>query len=236
MFTRSAAIYDAVYSKWDYAALANRLHGLIQRHRRTADAGLLDVACGTGSYLFHLRSRYAVEGVDLDPGMLAVARRKVPDVPLHQADMAAFDVGRQFGAVVCLGSSIGYARTLPRLRQAVASLARHALPGGVVIVEPWFSSEVWEVGRLTAELVDRPDLKIARILVSTAEDTVSILDIHYLVARREGVEHFSERHELGLFSDAEYLDAFRDADLDVCHDPEGLLGRGLYIGLKPQVP
>jgi hypothetical protein len=53
------------------------------------------------------------------------------------------------------------------------------------------------------------------------------------VATSEGVSHFVEHHEMGLFTDDEYQKAFRNAGLTVIHDPEGLTGRGLYIGLKP---
>jgi len=35
-----------------------------------------------------------------------------------------------------------------------------------------------------------------------------------------------------LFTEKEYLDAFRSAGLEVIHDAEGLDGRGMYIGLK----
>jgi hypothetical protein len=38
---------------------------------------------------------------------------------------------------------------------------------------------------------------------------------------------------LGLFTSEEYLEAFRKTNLTVSHDPIGLDGRGLYIGLKP---
>lgn len=232
MFTGSAAIYDAINAdRLDYVAAADRLRALIGRHAGAHDATLLDVACGTGAYLVHFREQYAVEGVDLDAGMLAVARQKLPDVPLHEADMADFDLGRRFGVVVCLGSSIGYARTLPVLRQTVANLARHAVDGGVVLVEPWFTPKVWEPGRLSADLTDRPDLKIARVLVSAVGDGVSLLDIHYLVATPGGVERFVERHEMGLFARDEYVAAFRDAGLDVVHESTGPLGRGLYVGV-----
>jgi SAM-dependent methyltransferase len=233
MFTKSAAIHDAIHAaRFDAAAAANTVHTLIQAHKQTAGNMLLDVACGTGAYLRQVRDHYAVAGLDLDPGMLAVARQQLPDVPLHQVDLVDFDLDRRFDAVLCLGSSIGYVETVDRLRQAVATLARHTLPGGLVIVEPWFGPEVWEQGRLTADLVDQPTLKIARVLVSGLDGRVSTLDIHYLVARPEKVERFTEHHRLGLFTHEEYLTAFRAADLDVTYDPHGLLGRGLYVGVR----
>jgi hypothetical protein len=105
----------------------------------------------------------------------------------------------------------------------------------VVVVEPWFPPEVWESGRLTADLVDQPALKIARLLLSGREGDVSTLDIHYLVGRPEGVESFTEHHRLALFSHDAYMTAFRAAALEVTHDPVGLLGRGLYIGVRPAV-
>jgi ubiquinone/menaquinone biosynthesis C-methylase UbiE len=94
MFTKSAAIYDAIHAaRFDAAAAANTVHTLIQAHKQTTGNALLDVACGTGAYLLQLRSHYDVEGLDLDPGMLAVAHQKLPDVPLHQADLVDFDLG-----------------------------------------------------------------------------------------------------------------------------------------------
>jgi SAM-dependent methyltransferase len=233
MFTKSATIYDAIYAaRFDIDAAASMVHALIQTHKRTTGNTLLDVACGTGAYLERLRPSYAVEGLDLDPAMLAVARQKLPGVPLHLDDLVDFDLGRRFDAVLCLGSSIGYVETVGRLEQAIGSLVRHTAPGGVVVVEPWFGPDLWETGRLTADLVDQPALKIARVLVSGREGNVSSLDVHYLVARPEGVEHFSEQHRLGLFRHEEYVAAFREAGVDVMHEAEGLLGRGLYIGVR----
>jgi hypothetical protein len=78
----------------------------------------------------------------------------------------------------------------------------------------------------------RTALKIARVLVSGREGNVSTLDVHYLVAQPEGVEHSSAHHRLGLFRHEEYVAAFREAGVDVMHEAEGLLGRGLYIGVR----
>lgn len=53
-----------------------------------------------------------------------------------------------------------------------------------------------------------------------------------MVATLGQIEHFTEMHETGLFKHDEYLGAFMAAGLDVVHDPDGLGGRGLYIGRK----
>jgi SAM-dependent methyltransferase len=144
--------------------------------------------------------------------------------------MADFDLGKRFDAVVCMFSSIGYVRTAERLRSAVASMARHLEPGGVLVVEPWLSPEVWVDRHVGAVFVDQPELKIARMNVGEREGNLSIFEFEYLVGTPNGLERFNERHELGLFTVEQYLEAFRAAGLEVDHDPEGPMGRGLYIG------
>jgi SAM-dependent methyltransferase len=144
--------------------------------------------------------------------------------------MADFDLGKRFDAVVCMFSSIGYVRTEERLRSAVASMARHLEPGGVLVVEPWLSPEVWVDRHVGAVFVDQPELKIARMNVGEREGNLSIFEFEYLVGTPNGLERFNERHELGLFTVEQYLEAFRAAGLEVDHDPEGPMGRGLYIG------
>mgnify|MGYP001578652037 CR=1 FL=1 len=233
MFAKSAAFYDALYSWKNYKQEAEALHALIRQHKRSAGNSLLDVACGSGAHAAELRAHYAVEGLDLDPGMLAVARQHLRDLTFHHGDMADFDLGRQFDVVTCLFSSIGYVKTLPRLRQATANMARHLLPGGVLVVEPWFAPDDYHAGFAHALFVDQPELKIARMNISEIEDSVSVLNFHYLVATPHGVEHFTERHELGLFTQADHFAALEAAGLKATYEGQGLTGRGLYLGLKP---
>jgi SAM-dependent methyltransferase len=230
VFRQSARIYDAVYSWKDYADESARVHELVQA-RKPGAATLLDVACGTGAHLAELRLWYRCEGLDLDPELLAVARERLPDVPLHEGDMRDFDLGRRFDAVTCLFSSIGYLMTVEALETAVAAMARHLEPGGVLVVEPWLSPEAVTTPHVGAVFVDEPELKIARVNNIEVDGRRSSFDFHYLVGTPQGVEHFVERHELALFTREEHLAAFRAAGLQVEHDEEGLMGRGLYIGV-----
>ena len=52
------------------------------------------------------------------------------------------------------------------------------------------------------------------------------------VGTPEGIRCFTERHELGLFSHEEYEAAFESAGLETSFDPEGLMGRGLFVGIN----
>ena len=234
MFTKSANFYNAIYSSLgkDHAAEAQQVHEIIQAHKRSAGNTLLEVACGTGIHASVLREFYQVEGLDLDKEMLAVARKDYPKIPFHQADMVHFDLGKQFDAVTCLFSSIGYVKTKQRLEQAIQTMTDHLRSSGVLVIEPWFTPDQFMVGKVFALFVDQPELKVCRMSLGEVDEKISILNFHYMVGTPRGVEFFTERHELGLFTQEEYHEAFQKAGLEVTHDLEGLDGRGLYIGVK----
>jgi hypothetical protein len=86
----------------------------------------------------------------------------------------------------------------------------------------------------TAQYIDEPNLKIARVSTSFRNGRLSWFDFHYLIATPEGTEHLVERHELGLFERSEMKAAFVDAGLAARYDEHGLTGRGLWIGVRPE--
>ncbi len=235
MYTKSAAFYDAIYSFKSYPAEAEQLDSIIQKRKLSSGNRLLDVACGTGLHIQALRTHgYEAEGLDLDENLVATARERNPGVTFHCADMMDFGLGRTFDVITCLFSAIGYVKTVERMRSAIANMARHLDPGGVLIVEPWFSPDaaLQPLGSLS---VDLPELKVARIVSMEKIGNRSVAHFHYLIGKLGGVDYLVERHELGLFSPAEYRGAFESAGLETTHDARGLIGRGLWIGVKPPV-
>jgi SAM-dependent methyltransferase len=233
-YARSAEFYDLVYAGKPYADEAAAVHARIQAHLRSGGNALLDVGCGTGGHLAHLRSHYRAEGLDLDEGLLRIARERYPDAAFHHGEMTAFDLGRRFDAVTCLFSAIGYVATEDALRRTIANFARHLRPGGVALVEPWLTPESFQPGRPRLDVSESDDLKVVRMGRTEWDGDQSAIFFVYVAGYPDGIEHWEERHLLGLFTHGQMLDAFRAAGLEVVeHDPQGLTGRGLYVARRP---
>ena len=229
MFSRTQDLYDAVYSWKDYPREARILRHEIARAGGADGASFLDVACGTGAHIPHLRFAYNIEGMDLDPGMLEVAREKNPGIVFHHGDMTSFDLGKTFDVVACLFSSIAYTRTPDRLIASINAMAKHLKPSGVMFIEPFIAPEKWAGYAPNGDFVDRRPTKICRMVHSERTGNTVSMTFHYLVSRPEGVEYLAEQHDIGLFADADYQAAFAAAGLIARHDDEGLMRRGAYI-------
>jgi len=232
MFSKTERYYDKIYALKDYQAEAQYLTAVIHQNLRSGGNRLLEVACGTGRHIEHLKKDFEAEGLDISEGLLELARQRNPDLLFHQADMIHFELGSRFDIVTCLFSSIGYVQTTDNLRRAINCMAQHTVPGGVVLVEPWFTPDTWHAPSVHALFIDEPELKIARVNTSFVKGCLSYFDLHYLIGTPERTEHFVERHELGLFDRHKMATAFEAAGLAVTYDEQGLTGRGLYVGRR----
>lgn len=215
---RLAEVYDAIYvhgKAKDYAAEAAALTGLI-RARCPAAASMLDVACGTGEHLIHLRDRFArVAGVELSEPMRRVAAAKLPQVPVHAGDMRTFDLGSTFDAVTCLFSSMGYLRDLDELHAATGRMAAHLNPSGVLVIEPWFTPEQWRDGHISHTVAQLEGRTVVRMGFSSRSGRrTSHMHMHYLVGEPDtGIRHFVDEHVMTLFTTDEYEHALAAAGL-----------------------
>lgn len=228
-----AEIYDLIYSYKDYEAESRTLMTLLAAHTHSGGNDLLDVACGTGEHIIHLKGSYQIEGLDLSADQLREARRKNPEVPFYELDMTDFNLGKKFDVVVCLFSAIGYAKTPETCQSAINCMAGHLKPGGVLVIEPWFTPTEWVPNTPHLIEFESDDIKIARMNTSLVNGRISWFDLHYLVGTSEGTEHFAAHHELGLFTMEEMRQMMENAGLVVIYNEEGLTGRGLWIGEFP---
>ncbi len=229
----AAEMYDLLYQdRKDYPAEAAHVARLVRERKPDASA-LLDVACGTGVHLKAFAAEFdRVEGIDLAEPMIAVAARRLPGVLLHSGDMRDFRLDHSFDAAVCMFSSIGYLRSTADLDQALAAMTRHVVPGGVVVVEPWYFPENFLDGHVSGHAVTRDNRTITRVSHSTRAGDATRMEIHYVVADASGVRHHSEVDLLTLFTRGQYEAAFGRAGLKAEYIEAEGTGPGFFLGVR----
>jgi SAM-dependent methyltransferase len=228
MFSKSAQWYDLLYQFKDYQKEADKIFTLLSKIHPEAKS-VLDVACGTAEHDRYLSNHYKVDGIDLNDDFIAIAKMKNPKGHYFCSDMIDFDLNCRYDCILCLFSSIGYVKTIENVKKTLSSFKKHLNPNGFVLIEPWFGFDGWKPGTVHMLTAESKERKICRINVSEQEGSLSVLNFHYLVGTSEGVQHYTERHELGLFSLKEMLEAFKRSGLKAKFDENGIAGRGMYI-------
>lgn len=234
MFTKTARYYDAIYAARgkDYESEADWIRASLEAEFEQRRISLLDVACGSAQHLERLAPHFDVEGLDVDPAMIEVARERLPHVPFHVARMQDFTLERRFDAIVCLFSSIGYVKDEAELRETARNVYRHLNADGIFMLEPWLTPDQFQPGKIDGVFVDRDELKIARFEIGERYGDTSVLRMHYMVAQPSGVDQFEETHAMALFPDTTYRSALEEAGFDVRFERSDLFIRGLYIATK----
>ena len=227
-------IYDLIYSNKNYAAEAERIIEIINQNAKSGGNRVLEAACGTGTYMRLLRNDFDVEGFDLSKQQVEAAKRNLPNLRIKQADLIDFDMGKTYDAVLCLFSSIGYVLTIDNLQKSVKCMANHTKPGGIIIVEPWLKAEDLIPNHISMESSKNDRLSVQRMGKLYREGMLSIVSMHHMIGDSNGIQYFVENHELALFSDEDFRQAFEKAGLSFEVNENGLNGkRRICIGKKP---
>lgn len=232
MFSKSAHLYDSIYSTFkNYDDEAQRLARLL-REGDPNSLTVLDVACGTGEHARLLRSQHGfhVDGIDLDSSMIAIAREKNPQGLFELADMTDFELGRNYDAVMCLFGSIAYLGNARRLTEAFRCFRKHVKDGGTIMVEPFLRPEdvrpERSAGSVTANIQGKTVTRTSNVEIAGHQFR---LLFDYRIESADGVQQLDELHDLTLFTDQEFEESFAAAGLSAVRQDPGLFGRGIWI-------
>src|SRR5690606_27360878 len=143
-------------------------------------------------------------------------------------DMRHLDLGRTFDVITCLFGAIAYVQAFEGLVATIRRFADHLAPGGLILIEPFFTPTSYWEGHVKANFVEHEDVRMAWMYRQDRHGDLAILDHHYLVGTRSEVRSFTDRHELGLFSADQFEAAFAAAGLNGTFDPDGYFTSGVW--------
>jgi len=229
-----ADVYDLIFGSRgkDYDGEAAEVVRQV-RKRLPGAHSLLDVGCGTGAHLVRFCEVFDhVEGVEPSPAMRRLAELKLPSVRIHAADMRELRLDREFDAVSCMFGPIGYMADEQQLRTAIRRMAAHLVPGGTLVLDPWWFPENFIDGYVVAEVARDDGRSVARVSHSVRIGSSMSITAKYLVGEPTGIREFCTEDTLRLFREDQYADAFTRAGLTVEYLPAAATDRGLFVGTR----
>ncbi|MEU6647378.1 class I SAM-dependent methyltransferase [Saccharomonospora sp. NPDC046836] len=229
-----AELYDAVFLSRgkDWAAEAEQITAMI-RARRPGARTLLDVGCGTGAHLAAFATMFDhVEGVEPAEAMREIARERLAGTAVHPGDMREVRLPRTFDAVTCLGFAVAYMPDSAALDTAIARMAAHLEPGGVLVVEPWWTPETFLDGYVGGHLVRENGRVVSRVTHSIRRGGATHMRIHFVVADAGGIRQFHEDEVNTLFTTEQYRAAFDRAGCEVEAVPGAAQLPGYLVGVR----
>jgi SAM-dependent methyltransferase len=198
---------------WDEAAFVTRVAEEVAiREART----LLELGSGGGNNASHLKARFECTLTDISPDMLALSRTLNPECEHLEGDMRTLRLGRTFD-VVFIHDAIGYLTTENDLSAAIETAAVHVRHGGVVILTPDATTEIFKP-RTDKGGHDGEDGRSLRYLEWIHPTTGTTYDVDYLIIARgpgDELRVVHDRHTLGVFPEATWTRLISDAGLEL---------------------
>lgn len=177
---------------------------------------LLELGSGGGNNASHLKARFECTLTDVSPEMLALSRTLNPECEHLEGDMRTLRLGRRFD-VVFVHDAISYLTTEHDLGAAIETAALHVRPGGVVILTPDATTEIFDPHTAHGGH-DGEDGRSLRYLEWIHPADGSTYPVDYLIMARgpgEEVRVVHDRHVLGLFPRATWERLVLDAGLEL---------------------
>jgi ubiquinone/menaquinone biosynthesis C-methylase UbiE len=200
LYRNFAEYYDKIYQNVDYSGETEFIIWAVNKHQTSTGKKLLDVACGTGSHAENLIDNFQVTGVDINPKMLHIARKKVPEAVFIQGDMKNLELNSNFDVITCIFSAIHYNINCKELEKTLFNFYRYLKTGGILIFDLSLNHENWIEGLVSVDTVVEEDLKIARICQSKLNNGIFNANFVFLVKDKGEFDFDIDEHVLGVFT------------------------------------
>jgi ubiquinone/menaquinone biosynthesis C-methylase UbiE len=166
---------------------------------------VLEMGSGGGNNASHLKAHFQMTLTDLSENMLNISRELNPECEHIQGDMRNLRLGRLFDAVF-VHDAVSYITTIEDLEKTIETSFVHCKPGGAALFTPDFIKE--KFASFTGHGGHDGEKRSLRYLEWTydpdAEDTQYNVELTYVFRENDRVWCETERHVLGLFSEADW--------------------------------
>ncbi len=208
-----AQLYDTFNSAKNYKKETNFLKKFIKKnfkHKIT----MLDIGCGTASHIKLLKNQnISITGIDLNPYMIKIAKKKNPKVKFKTANMKTFKLKKQFHLITALFNVFGYNLTKKDLKKTIKNAYNHLKKEGYLIFDIGFCSLKDKYpGKSTPTQIDKfKKHNLTRIY--NTEKHKNIIHFNYTITTNK--ECIKGTHKTGFFKISKIKKILKQIGFDV---------------------
>jgi SAM-dependent methyltransferase len=222
----------------DYAEEGGVIRDLLADHELPVQE-VLELGSGGGHLAANLGAELELTLTDLSLDMLEQSRRLNPACVHVRGDMRELRLGRRFDAVL-IHDAIGYMISEDELRAALVTAWEHLGPGGLAVVLPDATREIFTPGEDVSGC-DAPDRSVRLFEWTFDPDTTDgWVQTEYVFVLRDdaGVRVVHETHRFGLFERSTWLRLFAEVGFDarriVEPTTEDRVPRDVFLAVRPR--
>lgn len=234
LYNQRTDLYDIVCGRKNYKDEAQRLIKIIKDKKISEGNKLLEVACGTGKHLEFFKNLFDCVGVDISEAMVDAAKKRVPEARFLVQDMVDLKLDETFDVVTCLFGSIGFVRTVENLRKTIECFSNLVKKGGVLIIEPWVTKNLYKPGFQSTSDYTVGHAKISAHWEHNSKGDLSLMETRYTVTE-PGKDPVSvvEKYEM-LFTDVDvFLEIMTGSGFESNYIPgKGTPFKSLFVCVK----
>lgn len=125
-----AKYYDLFYYNKSYAKEVKFLENLIGDRK-----SILDVGCGTGIHMHLLEEKgYHVDGLDLNRGMLDVARNRV-NGNLYEGNLLDYNINKKYDVIISMFAVFNHLKNYNELERGILHWYHHLSEDGILVID-----------------------------------------------------------------------------------------------------
>jgi len=178
------------------------LERIIKKHKKSKGDQLLDVACGTGLEDKYLKKHFDVTGLDLNKGVLDIAKKRNPEITYIIASMSNFKLNKKFDVITCF-DAMCYLNNYQQLTKTLKNFYNHLSSEGVLIfyIDDPFLKELRK--EKTKVIVNRNFSNNLEVILfeiyQEKGDKVDVQNIFYITERGKTRIEIEPKISFGLF-------------------------------------
>lgn len=198
-YNELAKYYDKLHYQI-YQKQIDFLDRVINMNFKDKKIALLDLACGTGAHIKLLKHKYNIEGLDINKGMLKLAKRKNPENLIISGDLNHLNLKRNYyDLIYCLSGSIQYILSSNILERAFKKIWSSLRKNGLLIFDLQYPKSKWLDNHCGIKTYKEKNLQIVEIFKSRRIGHIGIHEPVYLISKNGRFQFFIDDHKIFLY-------------------------------------